>query len=87
MITKRKRGRNFHNSVVTGWYDELTPTDGEDELRLDARGWRCGNWIDDDNWQFVGVVWTIVDDAFRTFDVLNVRVTITGAGEFEESII
>lgn len=78
----------FYSSVVMGWYVEETPTDGDDDVRFDVRGWRCGIWLDDDDgiWEFVGVVWTIVDDAFRTFDVLNVRVTMTGAGELEESI-
>ena len=55
--------------------------DGDDELEFDVRGWIYGTEFDDD-WLFVDVVWTIVDDALRTLDVLNVRVTITGTGEF-----
>lgn len=61
----------------------MNPMDGDV-----VRGKGCGNWLEEDDGfeQVVGVVWTIVDDALRTFDVLNVRVTITGVIEFVESI-
>lgn len=62
----------------------MMPIDGDV-----VRGKRCGNWFADDDGieQFVGVVWTIVDDALRTFDVLNVRVTITGVESIRAKII
>lgn len=63
------------------------PIDGDDELRLDER--KC-NGLDEGVEQLptvVLVLCTIVDEALRTFDVLSVRVTITGAGDvnIEES--
>lgn len=78
--------------MVIGWNIGKAVTDGDEEFRCDdERGKTFGN-------EFVHgvkdvlavvVVWTIVDEAFRTFDVLNVRVTITGVEpveiEFEES--
>lgn len=78
--------------MVIGWNIGNAVTDGDEEFRCDdERGKTFGN-------EFVHgvkdalavvVVWTIVDEAFRTFDVLNVRVTITGVEpveiEFEES--
>ncbi len=66
---KRKPHRGeksfFHNSVVIGW--EWF----EGKVINEWRGWACI--------EFLFVDWTIVDVAWRTFDWLNVRVTITGA--------
>ena len=91
---RRRRGRrennnhniDIHNSVVIGWKVGRVPIDGDDELRLDER--RC-NGFDEGVEQLptvVLVLCTIVEEALRTFDVLSVRVTITGAGDGDVNI-